>query len=410
MPEADSPPRPEMDDEEDFDEEEMIYVGDADEVIEELEAENDYEMMDEDAVAIDDAITVFSKHEKSVFCGSLTNDGKIAVTGGEDDVAYLWDTLSGEIIHKCTGHEDSVFFAEFNHDFTYLATGDMKGIIKVWRMRDKAIIWDYNIGDASWMRWHNLANVLFAGSVEGEIYMWKIPSGECKVFQGYGQKSEAATVITDGKKLIAGYEDGTIRVLDLKEGTVQVTISAAHSESITSLDCQSDGKLIASAALDGKTVLSTVQTGKIVAILQNLQENKSNNSDTNAEESNDELENKNYTEAVAFCKDPELHMVVSGTIRGEIFIWDTVKQAIRHKIVQEGGVSKLIWKGITPFICSAGLDGVLRCYDARTAECCKTCCGHSNYILDVSISKNSEKILTTSDDSTARIFDISDCQ
>lgn len=63
MPQADSPPRPEMDDE-DFDEEEMIYVGDADEVIEELEAENDYEMMDED-VAIDDAITVFSKHESN---------------------------------------------------------------------------------------------------------------------------------------------------------------------------------------------------------------------------------------------------------------------------------------------------------------------------------------------------------
>ncbi|KAK0162756.1 hypothetical protein PV327_006507 [Microctonus hyperodae] len=407
MPQTDSPPRPEMDDEEDFDEEEMIYVGDADEVIEELEAEN-YEMMDED-VAIDDAITVFSKHEKSVFCGSLTNDGKIAVTGGEDDVAYLWDTLSGEIIHKCTGHEDSVFFAEFNHDFTYLATGDMKGIIKVWRMRDKAIVWDYNMGDASWMRWHNLANVLFAGSVEGEIYMWKIPSGECKVFQGYGQKSEAATVINDGKKLIAGYEDGTIRVLDLKEGTVQVTISAAHSESITSLDCQSDGKLIASAALDGRTVLSTVQTGKIVAVLQNLQENTLNNAEANAE-SNDEQEDKNYTEAVAFCKDLELHMVASGTIRGEIFIWDTVKQAIRHKIVQEGGVSKLIWKGTSPFVCSAGLDGVLRCYDARTVECCKTCCGHSSYILDISISKNLEKILTTSDDSTARIFDMCDCQ
>lgn len=64
MPQADSPPRPEMDDE-DFDEEEMIYVGDADEVIEELEAENDYEMMDEDVVAIDDAITVFSKHESN---------------------------------------------------------------------------------------------------------------------------------------------------------------------------------------------------------------------------------------------------------------------------------------------------------------------------------------------------------
>lgn len=46
-----------------------------------------------------------------------------------------------------------------------------------------------------------MANVLFAGSVEGEIYMWKIPSGECKVFQGFGQKTETATVIADGKQI-----------------------------------------------------------------------------------------------------------------------------------------------------------------------------------------------------------------
>lgn len=79
----------------------------------------------------------------------MTNDGKIAATGGEDDTAYIWNTTSGEVIHKCSGHNDSVICSEFSHDNSYLATADMKGILQVWRMSDKNCIWNFNMGDAS---------------------------------------------------------------------------------------------------------------------------------------------------------------------------------------------------------------------------------------------------------------------
>ena len=49
-----------------------------------------------------------------------------------------------------------------------------------------------------WMQWHAKANVLFAGSIEGETYMWKIPEGDCKVLQGNGNKVETAVIFPDG--------------------------------------------------------------------------------------------------------------------------------------------------------------------------------------------------------------------
>lgn len=85
----------------------------------------------------------------SVFCGSLNKNGKLATTGGEEDKAYIWDTSSGEIILDCTGHKDSIIFSAFNHDESYLATGDMSGMIQVWKLADKTKIWDYNMGDAT---------------------------------------------------------------------------------------------------------------------------------------------------------------------------------------------------------------------------------------------------------------------
>ncbi|KOX79874.1 Angio-associated migratory cell protein [Melipona quadrifasciata] len=374
------------------DDEDMIYIGDVEEVIDAYNTgdveEND--VMEEDPSEDGDAICVFSGHKRgSVFCGSLSQNGKLAATGGEEDKAYIWDTSSGEIILDCIGHKD-----KFNHDESYLSTGDMSGMIQVWRLIDKTKIWDYNMGDATWMMWHAAANVLLAGSVDGEIYMWKIPDGDCKVFQGYGCRAETGAIFPDGKRIAVGYEDGVIRVLDLKTSTVLSSISSAlgHSSAITTIDCHSDNNLVLSAAVDGKAIISTSNTGKIISILQNL---NNGNSYTN------------WVETAAFCKDPAFQVAATGTINGEIFIWDISKQVLRQKIEQENGISKLLWKGNTSILFSAGLDGTLRCFDGKSGQCLRSFIGHTADILDLYISENGEKALTTSDDSTARIFDIS---
>ncbi|CDQ82679.1 unnamed protein product [Oncorhynchus mykiss] len=52
----------------------------------------------------DDSELTFSKHTGSVFCVSLdpaTNS--LAVTGGEDDKAYVWRVSDGEVLFECTG-------------------------------------------------------------------------------------------------------------------------------------------------------------------------------------------------------------------------------------------------------------------------------------------------------------------
>lgn len=46
-----------------------------------------------------------------------------------------------------SGHKDSVTCAGFSHDSTYVATGDMSGLIKVWRVDTKEEIWSFEVGD-----------------------------------------------------------------------------------------------------------------------------------------------------------------------------------------------------------------------------------------------------------------------
>ncbi|XP_076671458.1 angio-associated migratory cell protein [Andrena cerasifolii] len=413
MTQKDTPPSsPDMNNQ--VEEEDMLYIGDVDEVIDAFDSGDagDEDAMNEDLPEGGNAICVFSGHKRgSVFCGSLTKNGKLAATGGEEDKAYIWDTSSGEIILDCIGHKDSIIFSEFNYDESYLATGDMSGMIQVWRVADKARIWEYNMGDATWMKWHMAANILLAGSVDGEIYMWKIPDGDCKVFQGYGCRAETGAIFSDGKRIVVGYGNGMIKIIDLKTGSVLSSVSSApgHSSTITTLDCHSDNNLILSAAVDGKTIISTSNTGKIVSILQNLNNREQNDTmSTDQDPENGEGNaDSNWVETAAFCKDPGFPVAATGTVNGEIFIWDISKKVLRQKIEQESGVSKLVWKGNTSLLFSAGLDGILRCFDAKTGQCTQTFTGHTADILDLYISENGERALTTSDDTTARVFDIS---
>ena len=43
------------------------------------------------------------------------------------------------------GHEDTVDGVTFNHDGSYLATGDLKGLVKVWDVKTGQFIWSFEI-------------------------------------------------------------------------------------------------------------------------------------------------------------------------------------------------------------------------------------------------------------------------
>lgn len=50
------------------------------------------------------------------------------------------------------------------------------------------------------MEWHPKSHVLLAGTADGNSWMWKIPSGECKTFQGPNCPATCGHVLTDGKQ------------------------------------------------------------------------------------------------------------------------------------------------------------------------------------------------------------------
>ncbi|XP_021191298.2 angio-associated migratory cell protein [Helicoverpa armigera] len=374
-----------------YEEGEEIQLGD-DEYLEEVtdleEEEEDVDMEPPE----DHAAFVFSKHVGSVFCCDLHPEGKLAVTGGEDDRAYVWSVDNGQLLMDCTGHKDSVIFAGFSFDGAYLATADMSGLIKVWKCNLEenqqtpwTVAFEYEADDLTWGLWHFGARVLIFGTESGDIYVFKVPSGDTKVLQGHNTKVECGKLFHDGVRLAAGYEDGVVKIWDLKTSAVLHQLPATvHQIRVTAIDTHPDDNLMASISTDGKVVLTTPNNGKVVG----------------------QLETENDLETVAFAQDTQLGLLATGTLTGAVGIWDVARQMIRHQCAKSddavGGVTKMVW--VKNHLVTGCLDGSVRVYEGRTGERSQMLTGHRSEVLDLCFNPKESLILTTSDDGTARIF------
>lgn len=350
---------------------------------------------DEEMEAVnDDAKLVFSQHKGSVFCCDLEPlVGNLAVTGGEDDRAFVWNITNGETLFECIGHQDSVICVSFSHDGHMAATGDMNGLIKVWEISSKSEIACFETADdLMWLQWHPGSYVLLAGAKCGDYWMWRIPVGDCKAFIGHGVATNCCKILADGKRTAVGYSDGSVRVWDLKSTTRLHSVigDLAHKNEVVCIDGYHDNVLVLSGSTDGTAKLLNSSNGQVLATM-------------NCVSKNNQLDEISV-ETVGFC--PNFPVFATGTLAGYLTVWDISTQVQRHICQQEGGVVKLVWDRTSPMIYTAGLDGSIRKFDARNGSCVSRWTGHAQAVLDIALSRDGHSILSTSEDDTCRVFHV----
>jgi len=396
------------------------------------------------------SVGAFSLHKKSVFTCDINpkNNVFLAVSGGEDDNAFMWNWKTGNLVCELgsasrgiSTFKDSVVFTRFNKDGTLVAAADMSGIIKVWRL-PKSIeegsdsqsiseiknepLWSFETSDISWLKWHDAApNVLFTGTEESELWMWKVPSGDSKIYMGKGEKVETALLLPDGKRIAVAYADGSIKLFDLKTGEVLNSFvhydksnSSDDNETfvspIASLDVRTDGggQILASGGVNGITKIYNTTTGKTIGNLLC--------GGSNSQETDSDIPNTTTVEAIVFSNG-EHNVVVTGTLSGKVTIWDVSTQVSRHSINIGDGVVKILWRNnnasstnIVPSserknssqIFVATLDGLVKIIDTRTGKVIGECSGHTASILDICQSPDGTTLISCSDDGDCRVFDV----
>ena len=391
---------------------------DADEAAEEIPEDGDHPMDEDDEEEEiqlqNDSAGYFDTHADSIFCiAQHPTNPNIVVTGGGDDVAYIFDASvpSGPVLpssyesspqpqerkgitslQKLDGHKDSVNAVAFTlPKGDYVITGGLDGQLRAYQGDKTSTQWKF-VADASEVQEINWIepcpnpsqpNVIALGANDGSVWVYQINAADVtnpltivQAFYLHTASSTAGAWTPDGKLLATVSEDSSLYVWDVFEtGQAVVSQTAADQRfevegGLYSVACTSS--IVAVGGASGSI--------RIVGLPQTADRSKKNKAGGASKETASSAgqilaslqAQSDGVETLSFSS-PPLNLLAAGSVDGSIALFDTAhKFAVRRHIKEaheEFAVVKVAFvrnpqKGGW-LLTSAGMDGVLRRWDAR---------------------------------------------
>eukprot|EP00998_Keelungia_sp_KM082_P012654 NODE_901_length_1566_cov_81.738707_g890_i0.p1 GENE.NODE_901_length_1566_cov_81.738707_g890_i0~~NODE_901_length_1566_cov_81.738707_g890_i0.p1 ORF type:complete len:410 (-),score=57.02 NODE_901_length_1566_cov_81.738707_g890_i0:127-1356(-) len=339
-----------------------------------------------------DSVAVFPGHCSPVHALAVHPSKPLVVTGGEDDMAYLWNWQDTTAVKDLKAHTDTVISAAFTCDGKVVVTGGMDGNVCLWNVEDATLMHTLcELGEAvEWVLTHPKGPVLFAGSESTMSAMWNVKGDLMNMFPGHTDRVSCGMLSLDGTQLITGSADGSVKVWNPKTGEAVQSFDRAqhHTLPAEEVTCIAQSPANADVAvvgyMDGSVVLLAYRAGKVTCVLKQHEES---------------------VEGIATSGLP-FSLVATGDSAGVLCVWDMGTQAIRYKQQIADGITKVICFQ-DQVVCST-MDGRLVIRDIRaTSEQSKALYSRTrDPIQNVIVDPSMEVLLTAGDDHTAQVFPV----
>jgi len=378
------------------------------------DGDGDEEMMAEDEVAPEDtSVSHFPTHNGSVFTVTTHPSQLIAASGGEDDLGYLWNIESGEVLVKLTGHSDSVTSIAFSSDGELVATGAMDGKVRIWRRVGKNgwRVWEFltelqGPDEVMWLRWHPRGPVLLAGSNDSTVWLWQLPSGNTmQVFAGHGGPVQCGEFTPDGKRIITADDTGGLIVWDPRSPNPVFKLSPSDARfalegGITSLAVNHSSTIAVVGGAAGGLRAINLSKGEVIGALEGHREGES-------------VESVVFVDLVGAGASGSgapgggSGVVVTGSTDGKACIWDLSTMRLRATLEHEDAVTTLLPHPSPKnhLLTSGSADKTLRTWDARTGKLLKEHKGHRGPVLGASLSFDGSVVVSAGDDGVCLVFE-----
>lgn len=358
--------------------------------------------------------------------GGFNNDGdKVAIINDNGQVKLL--NLLGGTQEIINAHKGSVHACNFNKEGTYLVTGGVDNLAKIWRVNDGswvATLEGHNDSINS-VEFDIAGKRIVTASADNTARVWDAITGrQIHVLPGHNAPITAAKFSFDGKRIFTIGEDNMIKIWDSTSGLTLTTLEG-NKGGITAFALHAiDNKLI-TAGSNGDLKVWKGDTDKLLASF----EGRSGKilglfNANNACVVTSQKENKDY---IVKIWDMVNNRLLS-TLKGHTYDISTCSFSPDNKraVTASDDEKTIVWnladnkplfwlKGHAAYFSPDGNKIITVCndkntilWDANTGKEIATFQGNNGWLMSACFSPDGSKIIIASRDSTAKIWRIKD--
>lgn len=208
-------------------------------------------------------------HARNVLSVAYAQDGRTALTGGDDQTARLWDIVTAKEIRRFTGHSDSVQSVAVSVDRQTVLTGSADSTARLWNSLTGIELRRFEHSTAvTAVAFSPKGDRVLTGALDGNARLWDAESGVMlRTFEGHASAVLAVAYSLDGQQILTGSYDHTARLWDAESGRLLQAISG-HSEPIVSVAFSRQGTKLLTGSVDRTARCWDAQTGRELQVYQ----------------------------------------------------------------------------------------------------------------------------------------------
>jgi WD40 repeat protein len=325
-------------------------------------------------------------HEAAVTAAALSPDGRLALTGSEDNTARLWDTSTSRPVGRPLRHPGKVLAVAFSPDGKTFATGCADQTARLWETDSGKLLGSVSHpGGCQHAVFSPDGKLLLTTGADGAARLWDSATRQpaCPPL-GHGFAVLAVAFSRDGKYLLTGggnytRKQGEGRVWEVSTGKRLAVLP--HQDQVNAVALSPDGKTALTGSWDKTARLWDVPSGQARG---------------------EPLQHKSDVHAVAFSPD------------GKTFVTATPDNALTWNADSRRPVWNLSTSGINVMafgpdshrIALSGAGGSVRVWSADHGEPVGTRSGHTHLVTALAFSPDGRTLLSASRDGSARLWGI----
>lgn len=201
------------------------------------------------------------------------------------------------------------------------------------------------------------------------------------VYEGHQDGVTAVACSRDGRYVLTGSEDNTLRLSDRGSGVI-VRAFEGHQNTVTSVHFIPDSPIVASTSQDRTIKLWNMGNGACLRTLDG---------------------HTDSVEDIAFSEDG--HMALSAGLDSTLRIWNVRDRSCEHTMEgHRGGVLAVSMDPAGLAAVSAGQDGTVRVWDVRGRRCTHVLQGHTAPVTCICMTEDTRVAISGSEDRTLRVW------